>query len=509
MNLEILDILAVQTPSITISFVTEWSTGYLADIFKALYNDKFTYSNGILYCFNGIYWKTDDKNYSIINNFVDKEYHDYLLGELHKYDTKTNDVSAINNKRKEIGKLRNISNREKFIKDLVIKITNNEIVFDQNPYLFAFENKIYDLKQGKFIDPKAKQYISLTTGYKYNDTYDFETKVSELNKLLDSIFPQPEIKKLYLTILSTGLDGIPLEKFVIANGGGGNGKGLLNEVVQHTLGRYAYILPVNILLGQLKTGSNPEIANMNNKRFVIAREPDKNLMFNCGTLKEILGGNELNARVNYSNDTKVNLSLTMILECNDKPKLNEVNDALGRRIIDIPFKNKFVDKLVYDELDETDKLTTFITNSYYKTLEFKTEYKQALFVILTEHYKEFYNNKRELPIPKEITKRNLDYLAHSDELLNWFNDKYKKTDNKKDTIKLTVIYEDFKNSEYFDNLTKAEKRQNNYKHFIEKLENNMFLKKLLKQNNDKVYILTCYKLEEDNEDNDSVNPLDI
>ena len=118
----------------------------------------------------------------------------------------------------------------------------------------------------------------------------------------------------------------------MANGGDGNGKGLLNEFVQHMLGNYAYVLPVNILLGTLKTGSNPEIANMNNKRLVIAREPDKNLMFNCATIKEITGGTELNARLNHSNDTKVLLKLLFLLECNDKPKLNEVNDALARRI---------------------------------------------------------------------------------------------------------------------------------------------------------------------------------
>jgi phage/plasmid-associated DNA primase len=49
-----------------------------------------------------------------------------------------------------------------------------------------------------------------------------------------------------MTILSSGLDGIPLEKFVLANGGGGNGKGLLNELTQFMLGKYAYVLPANV-----------------------------------------------------------------------------------------------------------------------------------------------------------------------------------------------------------------------------------------------------------------------
>ena len=56
-------------------------------------------------------------------------------------------VKIINNKRKFISSLRNISTREKLIKDIINKITNNDVKFDENPYLFAFENKIYDLKQ--------------------------------------------------------------------------------------------------------------------------------------------------------------------------------------------------------------------------------------------------------------------------------------------------------------------------------------------------------------------------
>jgi phage/plasmid-associated DNA primase len=233
---------------------------------------------------------------------------------------------------------------------------------------------------------------------------------------------------------------------------------------------------------------------MNNKRLVVAREPDKNLLFNCATIKEITGGTELNARLNYSNDTKTILNLSFILECNDKPKLNEVNDALSRRILDIPFKNRFVDKHIYDTLDNEEKKTTFITNKFYKTTEFKEQFKITLFLILTEYYKEYYSNNRELPITNEIIERNNNYLCGSDELYMWFNDKFEKTDNVKDIIKLKDVYELYQNSEYYNNLTKLQKRQNNYKHFNEKLENNIFLKKYVKENKDKIKIIINFKI---------------
>ena len=488
--------------------------------FKGLYGDKFIYQSGKLYYYNGIYWNCEDIREKLIsiNNFIGdiyfndsmKLFREHEDQELNRTDINREDIiKKLNSTRTYLLNLLNHDKRQKIINELICMLANNDIKFDENPYLFAFNNKIYDLKQGQFIEPKPEQYISLTTGYNFTDQDETEN-IKIVNSLIVSIFPQPELKKLYITLLFTGLDGLQLEKFILANGGGGNGKGLLNEFCQYMLGNYAYVMPVNLLLGPLKTGSNPELANMNNKRLVIAREPDREQKFNCSTIKEITGGTHLNARLNHSNDTTVNLKLTFLLECNDKPKLNEVNDALSRRILDIPFKNKFVDKKEYDELNENEKQTTFLINSYYKTTEFKEKYKQSLFLILAEHYKEFYNNNRVLPIPDEVLKRNREYLAKSDEFLNWFDDNYEKTDNNKDIIKLKVVYENFKASEYFNNLNKVQKRQNNYKNFVEKMQSNMFLKKYVTEDHTHTNLITNYKIRINNEDDeDETNPLDI
>lgn len=490
-----------------VDFKTLWSTGYIADLFKICYNDKFIFSNGKLYHFNNTYWEIDDKNKSILNNFVDTTFHNFLLEELHYFDINapvkdTKHVEIIVQKRSEINReIRDIKGRTNVIKDIINKLTDNKIIFDENPYLFAFENKIYDLKQSKFIEPKAEQYISITTGYKFSDENQDAKKV-ELENLLKTIFPDPDILNLYLTILSTGLDGIPLEKFVLANGEGGNGKGLLNDLVLCTLGNYGYVMPVNVLLEKIKTGCNPEVANLNKKRFVISREPDKNSVFNNGTIKDLTGGDEIAARTLYSENTVVRLCLTLLLECNNKPKLSEILRAEIRRILDMPFKNKFVDKQTYKNLDEEEKKTTFLINTTYKTNDFKKDYRQAFFLILIDYHKEFLKNNRELNVPDEIIQRNNDYFKKSDDLFNWLDNTYTKTNDVKDIIKLKDVYKLFTTSEYYNNLTKAQKRENNYKTFVENLEKNIFLKKYVRQNKDKVYVLTNYKESEDDEDDE-------
>jgi phage/plasmid-associated DNA primase len=484
------------------------TTGYLSDIFKIIFGDRFFLFDNIFYCYNGIYWEKENKQNSIINNFIDKDYYRILIDNIINYEKEFMD-NAINDgmekslikahteliakQKKSLLSLRSINYREGLVKDIKNKLYRDDIVFDKNPYLFCFKNKLFDLTKNKFIKPKPEYYISMTTGYNYVDLDD-ETKddlISELNKIIDTIFFQKDLKQLYLTILSTGMCGVPLEKFIISNGSGGNGKGLINELAQKTIGDYAYILPSSIILNNLKTGGNPEIFNMNNKRLVICREPDFKFKINCATIKELVGGTELNARTLYSDKTTTNLCMTFIMECNEKPKLNETSDALSRRIIDIPFKSRFVDKKVYDKLTDEQKINTSITNSYYKTIDFKEKYKLILFLILKDYFYEYYKTK-DLMITDEIVNRNEEYMKESDEMICWLSENYETTSDNNDVIDLKTIYNKYRLSDKYMNSSKEDKRMFSYKKFIKDISNNPFLK-LYFRKKENAYEMFCLK----------------
>ena len=72
---------------------------------------------------------------------------------------------------------------------------------------------------------------------------------------------------------------------------------------------------------------------------IFYREPDSDKSKLCGaTIKELTGGESINARMNYSNETSVKLVASHILECNAKPKIDGRKDeSLSRRLMDIPF----------------------------------------------------------------------------------------------------------------------------------------------------------------------------
>ena len=53
-------------------------------------------------------------------------------------------------------------------------------------------------------------------------------------------------------------------------------------------------------------------------------------------MKELTGDSTINSRSLYSDNCKVDINLTLVLECNELPKMDEVNDAIIRRTRVIP-----------------------------------------------------------------------------------------------------------------------------------------------------------------------------
>lgn len=474
-----------------------FTSGLIADYFKLLYGDKFIRVEEKVYLFNGVYWETIDKKYTELINFIDKVFIknllEYATEQMTKFTAQLNGseqdditkttIAKITALFKNINSLRNSSVRKPIIEDITAFITNNNIEFDSNPYLFAFTNCVFDLKINKFVNPEPTFYITKTTGYSYDNNYS-QNNLTKLNELIDTIFPDQEVKEYYLGILATGLCGLQIENCFIATGTGGNGKSLINSLMMKTCGQYAYKLPSDVLLSAIKTGPNPEVANMNNIRFVLTQEPNNKKKICCSTLKEITGDKTLNVRELYSSKCSIKLTNTTLIEANEIPAVDEVNDAVSRRIRTIPFLSRYVEQSVYDSLE--DKTNVFVADSYYKTDEFQNEYKQALFDLLIIRFKLFVDNKHSLPAqPKCCLDKCSAFLGTCDDIYSWFESFYEKTDTieNSEAIPLSSIYSSFSSSDFYTNLSKSDKRKYNKKYFISKIEENIFIRKYIKLRN--------------------------
>ena len=97
--------------------------------------------------------------------------------------------------------LRSVSSRDRLVKDICRVLTSDWITFDEDEFLLAFLNKIFDLQRGDWVEPHYSQYISLTTGWKWVGGYSAKY-VRELTQLIEQIHPNRDVREHYLTVLN-------------------------------------------------------------------------------------------------------------------------------------------------------------------------------------------------------------------------------------------------------------------------------------------------------------------
>jgi hypothetical protein len=473
-----------------------------AMLFLKVFGGRFITSKDVSYYYTGYVWKTCDKKRTDLHKFLAREFYmfvgkmyAYWVKQAHDELAKTTDEETQKKLQTDIkvistncaamySRLTGHKIRQTLVDEIVIYSTDNDIEFNKEHHLFAFKNAIFDLRKNEVIEPNPMYYITLCAGYEYDFNYPKE-RVEELTRLIETIHQNREIREYYLSIVSTALTGLHPQYFFVFTGAGSNGKGSTNKLLMKTIGDdegcYGYTAEGTLLTESIKGGSgspNQAIANMNQKRLIIAQEPKNGGKLQMDTIKRITGENQLNARGLYSTNTKTELHNTLILEANTIPKMDEVSDAVIRRLRIIPFLTKAMDKNDYEM--EEDKTNKCVKNTWYDDDKFRDLHKQAFFEILRPYCKAFFE-RGDIPEQPEICKRASNaHLAISDDMNAWILDNYEQCPHAT-PITLKNIYEHFKGTEAYLSLTKNAKREFNMATFTNKLASSPFIAKFIKQ----------------------------
>lgn len=461
---------------------------FITQLFYEIYKEDFVAIEGEKnhYYYNGVLWKKT--TLELRRKFTSKEFMKYFLeysANQGKEASNCDDEDKMKRKLQLVKSATDVAisitkscQITDFLKSIPMYITK-EVEFEKKPHIFCFNNAVYDLKQMKFIStPVRDDYMTFSTGYDYSHPSDQEIKT--LQDMFEKIFPDKAIRKLYLMILSTQLYGSTLEKFIMANGTGRNGKGFTNELMLHLLGEYGMTGCNAILMSPLKLGGCPEIAQMKKKRGIIFREPSTDYNLNSCTIKDLTGGDTIPVRDLYSSNVNTPIKHTIILECNKRPNMSDdVDDAMLKRLIDIPFVASFTDDI--NEVDETNHI--YLGDSTVKEIQFKENHRCALFQILIMEWKDYYEAGMKLDpfIPDVIKKRGQDYLTNSTPILALLKEKYDFTPDNTQYIKIDDLFSMYKRSDNYLNMSKEMKRKITKKSFIEFCASNPFTRKYYKE----------------------------
>ncbi len=457
-----------------LEFIENRTDKGFADVIIALLGDDIVYTEGneLYVCYKSFWRKDDGMVMNIAQKKVIKLCDDYMVqlsiqrnqvledeGKVKEYSDKMKEVLKTIASISTSSKLKSILEQMK----IALKDRQKNVEFDSyTPHIFCFNNIAYNLDTGKEYQVKKNDYITMRAGYDYEPPTEKEIK--NISDIFDSVFPDDEMKKTYISILRTGLSGHRQEKLFMANGGGRNGKGLINELMMDCVGSYGHKLNISVLTEKIKSGANPEVNNLHHKRWVVSNEPNDNESILAGNIKRLTGDDVIDARGLYSSNGKTKLALTLVLELNKMINLQgRVDDAIVERLVGVRFPNFFTND--QEQLDNNPNAKK--GNPFYKQHEFRIKYKHALFKFLLDSPNELY-------ICAKAKNDTREYLLDNDDMYNWFIDNYEKTDDKTSILKLKSIYDLWKTSDLHNNMSKASKRKANMKNFKQNhiLDNN-------------------------------------
>ncbi|MCH9838319.1 hypothetical protein K0U83_21830 [bacterium] len=351
-----------------------------------------------------------------------------------------------------------------------LSLKDQDVPFNQvRPYYFSYKDVTFDLETGEQVQLEREDYVTVHTGYNYEPAT--QDQVDELMTLIAQIQPQIEEREAWLSVAAAGMTGALTENFIVESGRGGNGKGLLNELLQAMLGEYSYKGNVAVLQKPLQTDSPcPAVAQLDGRRFHITSEPSEGFKLDLSTVKAMTGDQELNGRMLHSNKTRILNVQTAVLECNDRPKFNgRMDDSAARRIININFPCKYC--LREDDPDLLAGLpNVYLADSKYKLPTWRRDHRGVLFELLRQFI--VANRRRGVPgkiiVAPRLQAYTDDYVKKSDIGPEWFFEHYEREEGAC-AFSAKDVYASFTDSDEYREMSKEERRIWGSNAFIDRL----------------------------------------
>ena len=329
---------------------------------------------------------------------------------------------------------------------------------DEANHLIGFNNGVYDLKREEFRVGRPEDYISKSTNINYIPIAPGSDEIYEILEFYKQIFVIKSVRDYVLIRSSSFLSGSTKdESFDIYSGGGGNGKSKHMELIEKVFGDYAVKLPIQLLTAKraASNAATPELARTKGARLCSMQEPDSETSINVGLMKELTGGDKIQARALYGEPFEFKPKFKMVLCCNDKPKLPERDEGTWRRVRNTEFSSKFT----YD-IDGANGLDFKINEELAESFE---GWAEPFMALLLEYHKRY--KKEGLKVPCEISEYTNSYRNQSNVFKDFINDRLDFDPSISTGLTISEVYSAYKlwhNGMVGDNRPKSRKDLQQY-----------------------------------------------
>lgn len=390
--------------------------------------------------------------------------------------------------KKQIGALDKyiqINSSSMIIKKVSELLPISDAIFDINPFILGFDNGVLDLKlfsngqEPWFRKAEPKDYVSMSVGYDYfvpNKEDPMIEVRDELDTFFAAVMPKKADHKLLMQTLASCLDGIGYEKFIMMNGGGGNGKSICFNLMSEVLGGY-YITAKNGVVKEVSKAneSSSDVHLLKGKRMICFEELgdlDNNVM------KQFTGGVRITARPLYGNPEQFYLAGTTLGTFNERPDIKNMSGGNSdhRRYVDVFWSVCFTNdeqKIGTTDIVKKQQITYQRADNKYSSVEWRTKVKIGMLWRLLHYYRESFNKQTnciDFTVPQEALDRTADFINDQNHFHRIFHECYEVAPEKTDQVKLVDIWNEIQRHPSYLCLSVKEKRRFARKAFDEWIE---------------------------------------
>jgi len=433
----------------------------LALVLKQMYKDRYICASyekkGIWYRFSNNRW-IQDKGISLrekisteMYNLYSQKSDDYGI-EYQHYQPNDDRAEFIKKQVKLIGeikiKLKRTSDKNNIMREAA------EIFYDDNftknmdtkKHLLCFNNGVVDFKNKVFRDGYPDDYITKTTRINYipyeenKNNNKFKQTEQIIIDFMKQLFPVDDLNKYMWDHLSSCLIGTNKNQtFNVYHGSGSNGKSIIADLMSLTLGDLKGTVPITLVTEKrgLIGGTSDEVIKLKGVRYAVMQEPSKNVKLNEGIMKELTGGDPIQARGLYCESEIFEPQFNLVVCTNNLFDIESNDDGTWRRIRKCDFLAKFI-----DENDKNEYDTPYI---YKKDKELKDKLPEYAEIFASMLVKRAFETGGIVEDCKTVLESSGKYRKGQDVIAAYIADRITKSDNPKDKIGKSSLNADFKN----------------------------------------------------------------
>jgi P4 family phage/plasmid primase-like protien len=374
------------------------------------------------------------------------------MTDLQNYETNNDVHEKMQRKVKKIAevciKLKKTNDKNNIMREAMEIFFDKDFVknMDANKYLLCFSNGVVDFRSKAFRQGYPQDYITKTTGipyipYNLNECKDIS---DEITTFMEQLFPQSGLCKYMWDHLAASLIGAKKEHaFNIYRGSGSNGKSILTDLMTQALGEYKGTVPITLVTEKRGSigGTSSEIIQLKGIRYAVMQEPSKDAVINEGILKELTGGDPIQARALYSDSEIFEPQFSLVVCTNALFDVKSNDDGTWRRMKLVDYVSKFIS----DGETHTDD-TKYV---FPKDKGLKEKLPKWAPVFISMLVKRAYETDGEVIDCPEVVAASGKYRQSQDCITGFINEKVIKTANK--TIgkqSLNVVFKEWFQTNY-------------------------------------------------------------